>query len=342
MGISIQNVFKGEILRLLVTGGCGFIGTNFILHMLNKYKDYEIVNIDKLTYAGNRENLKAVEKDKRYTFVKGDICNKKLVDNIIKNVDAVVHFAAESHVDRSILRSDEFVNTNVLGTQILLDAVLRHEKRFHHISTDEVFGELGVTGKFSEITPYNPRSPYSASKAGSDHLVRAYYHTYGLPVTISNCSNNYGPYQFPEKFIPLLITNLIEGKKIPIYGKGLNVRDWIYVGDHVKGIDLVLHKGKIGETYCVGGNAEMQNIAVARMILQSFNHGEEMMEYVKDRKGHDFRYAINFTKIQKELGWEPKYTFEQGLSATISWYKNNQDWWKPLKKRIIQNITKKQ
>ena len=329
-------------MKLLVTGGCGFIGSNFILHMINKYPDYQIINLDKLTYAGNKANLVSVEKNPQYEFVEGDICDAKLVDECMKKVDAVVHFAAESHVDRSILFASEFVKTNVLGTQVLLDSALRNGiKRFHHISTDEVFGELGETGKFSEITAYNPRSPYSASKAGSDHLVRAYFATFGLPVTISNCSNNYGPYQFPEKLLPLFITNLIDSKKVPVYGKGQNIRDWIHVIDHCEAIDLILHKGKIGETYCVGGNAELTNMQITKMILDEFGFGEEMITYVEDRKGHDFRYAIDFSKIQKELGWVPKYSFELGLKETIKWYKENENWWRSLKEKVITNVTQK-
>jgi len=330
-------------MKILVTGGCGFIGSNFIIQVLEKHPRYKIVNLDKLTYAGNKKNLVTVENDPRYSFVKGDICDKKLVNALMKGADAVVHFAAESHVDRSILFADEFVKTNVIGTQVLLDAAVRHGGvRFHHISTDEVFGELGPGDKFREATPYNPRSPYSASKAAADHLVRAYYHTFKLPVTISNCSNNYGPYQFPEKLIPLFITNLIEGKKVPVYGKGLNVRDWINVRDHNEAVDLILHKGKIGDTYCLGGDAEMKNIDITKMILKEFGFGREMMEFVKDRKGHDFRYAIDFTKIQKELKWRPSHNFEQGLKETINWYRNNEKWWKPLKAGIIKNITAKQ
>jgi len=329
-------------IKLLVTGGCGFIGSNFILHMLNKYKNCKIINLDKLTYAGNANNLISLKNNPNYSFVKGDICDKKLVNKLVKKVDTIVHFAAESHVDRSILRADEFVRTNVLGTFTLLDAALRNEKkRFHHISTDEVFGDLGNKGKFSEKTSYDPHSAYSASKAGSDHLVRAYFYTHNLPITISNCSNNYGPYQFPEKFIPLAITNLIEGKKIPIYEKGLNIRDWIYVKDHNEGVDLILQKGSTGETYCLGGNTEMKNIEVAKLILKNFDLESEMIEFVPDRKGHDFRYAIDFKKAKKELGWKPKHNFKQGLKETIEWYKRNQAWWKPLKKKVIKNISTK-
>jgi dTDP-glucose 4,6-dehydratase len=330
-------------MRLLVTGGCGFIGSNFILYMLKKHSSLTIVNLDKLTYSGNRDNLLSIAGSTRHRFVKGDICDVKLVNRLMKDVDAVVHFAAESHVDRSILNAEEFVMTNVLGTHVLLDAALRNgKKRFHHVSTDEVFGELGKTGKFSENTPYSPRSPYSASKAASDHLVRAYFHTYGLPVTISNCSNNYGPFQFPEKLIPLFITNLIEGKKVPVYGKGLNVRDWVHVDDHNEGVDSILHKGRPGETYCLGGNAEMRNIDITKMILAAFGMGREMMEFVPDRKGHDFRYAIDFSKAGKELGWRPRHTFAQGLEETIRWYRDNEQWWKPLRKKTIADITAKQ
>lgn len=329
-------------MKLLVTGGCGFIGSNFILYMLKKYKKYEIINLDKLTYAGNPKNLDSLKKNKRYSFVKGDICDKKLVDKLVKKVDAIVHFAAESHVDRSILKAEEFVKTNVIGTFTLLDAALRNnKKRFHHVSTDEVFGSLGKRGKFSEKTPYDPHSPYSASKAASDHLVRSYFDTHKLPITISNCSNNYGPYQFPEKLLPLFITNMIEGKKLPVYGKGLNVRDWIHVHDHNIGVDLILHKGKMGETYCLGGNAEMKNIDITNLILKEFNFGKEMITFVPDRKGHDFRYAINFRKIRKELGWKPKHNFKSGLRETIKWYKDNPQWWKPLKNKVIKNVTKK-
>ena len=319
--------------KILVTGGCGFIGSNFILYALKKYENCEIVNLDKLTYAGNKKNLTSIEDDPRYKFVKGDICDKELVNSLVKDVDVIVHFAAESHVDRSILQADEFMKTNVLGTLSLLDAALRNgKKRFHHISTDEVFGSLGEEGKFSENTPYDPRSPYSASKAAADHLVRAYYHTHGLPITISNCSNNYGPYQFPEKLIPLFVTNIMEGKKVPVYGKGLNIRDWIHVNDHVEAIDLILDNGRIGETYCVGGDAEMRNIDITHIIIEAFGYGDEMMEYVEDRKGHDFRYSIDCKKIKTELGWEPTVTFEEGIKKTITWYKDNVNWWKPLKK----------
>jgi dTDP-glucose 4,6-dehydratase len=330
-------------MKILVTGGCGFIGSNFILHILKKYPNYQIVNLDKLTYAGNKANLVSVENDSRYEFVHGDICDPVVVDECMKKVDAVVHFAAESHVDRSILFASEFVRTNVLGTQVLLESALKNgKKRFHHVSTDEVFGELDSTGKFSESTPYNPRSPYSASKAGADHLARAYFATYGLPITISNCSNNYGPYHFPEKLIPLFVTNLIDKKKVPVYGAGLNVRDWLHVEDHCKAIDLILHKGKLGETYCIGGDSEMTNLEITNKILTLFGFGDEMIEHVEDRKGHDFRYAIDFSKLKKELGWAPEHTFDSGLKETVDWYRQNESWWRPLKNKVIDKITQGQ
>ncbi len=318
-------------MRILVTGGCGFIGTNFIYYILKKYPKYKIINLDKLTYAGNSKNLKSIENKQNYRFIKGDICNYRLVNKLVKKVEAILHFAAESHVDRSIENSTVFIKTNVLGTNILLDAAYRNgNKRFHHISTDEVFGELGKEGKFSEKTPYNPKSPYSASKSAADHLVRAYFFTNNLPITISNCTNNYGPYQYPEKIIPLFITNLLKNKKVPVYGNGLNVRDWLHIQDHCEAIDLILHKGKIGETYCIGGNCEIKNIELTKMILQEMGFGEDMIEYVKDRKGHDFRYAMDFTKIKNELGWKPKHNFKKGLKETIEWYKNNEWWWREL------------
>jgi dTDP-glucose 4,6-dehydratase len=320
-------------MKILVTGGAGFIGSNFIHYILKKYPDYEIVNLDALTYAGNLENLKDLEDNKNYRFVKGDICDKELVNKLVKDCDIVVNFAAESHVDRSILDAENFVRTNVLGTYNLLDAAKNNgNKRFHHISTDEVFGSLGSSDPaFNENTPLSPRSPYSASKAASDHLAMAYFHTYNLPVTISNCSNNYGAFQFPEKFIPLFITNLLEDKKVPIYGDGMQMRDWLHVDDHCEAIDLVMHKGKIGETYCVGGNAEKPNLEIAKKILEIMGKDESVLEFVKDRPGHDRRYSIDFSKIKNELGWEPKVSFDEGLKQTIEWYKNNESWWKNIK-----------
>jgi len=335
-------------MNLLVTGGAGFIGSNFILYWLKKYPQDKILNLDKLTYAGNLENLKTVENNLNYAFVKGDICDLSLVDSLIKkyNIDTIVHFAAESHVDRSILDPAPFIKTNIEGTYVLLEAALKNKiKRFHHISTDEVFGALPLDSKekFNEKTAYNPRSPYSASKAASDHLVRAYYVTYGLPITISNCSNNYGPYQFPEKLIPLAITNIIEGKKVPIYGDGLYVRDWLYVEDHCKALDLILHKGKVGETYFIGGLTEdIPNIEVVRKILKIMGKDESYIEYVKDRPGHDRRYAIDWSKINRGLSWKPEVDFDTGLKLTVDWYLKNQDWWKKIKSGEYQKYYQKQ
>lgn len=331
-------------MKLLVTGGAGFIGSNFIHYILKKYPDYKITNLDLLTYAGNLENLKDLEENKNYKFVKGDIADKELVNKLVKNVDVIVHFAAESHVDRSILDASAFIHTNILGTHNLLEAAKKNGNiRFHHISTDEVFGSLGPQEQpFNEGTPYDPRSPYSASKAASDHLARAYFHTYGLPVTISNCSNNYGPYHFPEKIIPLFITNLIEGKKVPLYGDGMNVRDWLFVEDHCAAIDLIIHNGKIGETYCVGGQAEKTNKEITYKILELMGKDENSIEFVKDRPGHDKRYAIDFSKIKKELGWEPKISFEDGIKKTIGWFKDNESWWKNIKSGEYEKYYEKQ
>lgn len=321
-------------MKILVTGGAGFIGSNFIHYWLDKYPDDSIVNLDVLTYAGNLDNLKDLENNDNYKFIKGDICDEKLVNDLAKGMDLIVHFAAESHVDRSIENSVDFIRTNVEGTRVLLDAAKNNGNiRFHHISTDEVFGDLEIgDDPFCEDTPYDPRSPYSASKAASDHLVRAYWHTHKLPITISNCTNNYGPYQYPEKLIPLFVTNLVEGKKVPVYGAGKNIRDWIYVDDHNAGVDAIIKKGKIGETYCLGGENEITNIDITKKILELMDKGEEMIEYVEDRKGHDFRYAMDIKKAREELGWEPKYNFENGLVKTVEWYKENEEWWKKLKK----------
>lgn len=329
-------------MELLITGGAGFIGSNFIHYILKKYSDYQIVNLDLLTYCGNLENLKEIESNPNYKFIKGDICDLQLVDDLVKDSDAIVHFAAASHVDRSILDSAPFIKTNILGTVNLLNAANKYKKRFHYISTDEVFGSLGKTGYFSENSVYDPHNPYSASKAASDHLVRAYFHTHGLPITITNCSNNYGRYQFPEKLIPLFVTNLLEGKKVPVYGDGLNVRDWLYVDDHCEAIDLVLHKGKIGETYCVGGNEERTNLEITHKILEILGFGEEKIEHIEDRKGHDKRYAIDASKIKEELGWEPKYNFDKAMKETVNWYKENQEWWKRIKTGEYLDYYKKQ
>jgi len=322
-------------MKILVTGGAGFIGSNFIHYWQKQYPSDYIVNFDKLTYAGNLDNLADISPD-NYEFVAGDICDPVAVNAAVLGCDLIVHFAAESHVDRSIADSASFIKTNVLGTQVLLEAAKNNGKiRFHHISTDEVFGALSLSDpKFNEKTPYDPRSPYSASKAASDHLVRAYYHTHGLPITISNCSNNYGPFANPEKFIPLLITNLLEGKKLPLYGTGENIRDWIHVHDHNRGVDFIIKKGKIGETYCLGGDAEKTNLEIMKAILLLMGQGEEMIEHVSDRPGHDFRYAIDFSKAKNELGWEPQIDFAVGLQQTIEWYKNNKAWWEKLKNRV--------
>ena len=321
-------------MKLLVTGGAGFIGSNFIHYWLKKYPKDQIVNFDGLTYAGNLDNLKTVEKDPRYTFIKGDICGEEAVEKAMIGVDTVVNFAAESHVDRSILGPAIFVKTNVLGTQVLLDSALKNKvKRFHHISTDEVFGslDLGSGNKFTENTPYSPKSPYSASKAAADHLVRAYFYTFKLPITISNCANNFGPYQFPEKIIPLFITNLLEGRKVPIYGDGLNIREQIHVEDHCRGIDLILQKGREGETYLIGADNEIANINLAKKIIKILGKDDSCIEFVKDRPGHDRRYAIDFSKIKRELGYEPKYEFEEALKETVGWYVKNKDWWQKIK-----------
>ncbi len=324
-------------MKLLVTGGAGFIGSNFILYWLKKYPQDKIVNLDKLTYAGNLKNLKSVENNPNYKFVKEDICNSQFVNSLMvaEKFDIIVHFAAESHVDRSIADPAPFIKTNIEGTYVLLETALKNKiSRFHHISTDEVFGalELNSKEKFNEKTSYNPRSPYSASKAASDHLVRAYSTTYGLPVTISNCSNNFGPYQFPEKLIPLTITNILEGKKVPIYGDGLYVRDWLYVEDHCEAIDLILHNGKIGETYFIGGLTEdISNLDVIKKLLKIMGKDENRLEFVTDRPGHDRRYAIDWSKIKNELGWQPKHNFDQALEETVKWYMDNNDWWLHLK-----------
>jgi dTDP-glucose 4,6-dehydratase len=331
-------------MKILVTGGAGFIGSNFIRQMMRKYPHYQFVNFDKLTYAGNLENLKDVENHPNYSFVRGDIANMDFVNHVMRGVDWVVHFAAESHVDRSILEAEAFIRTNVVGTFVLLEAArMNNVKRFHHVSTDEVFGSLHEeSSPFHEDTSYDPRSPYSASKAASDHIVRAYWHTHQLPITISNCSNNYGPYQFPEKLIPLFITNLIEGKKIPLYGNGMNVRDWIHVDDHNNAVDLILHLGKPGHTYCVGAQNEQNNKDITYKILGKMGFGEEMIEFVADRKGHDKRYSIRPYKTMAELGWKPQIDFDSGMAQTIDWYRNNVDWWQRVKSGEYQNYYREQ
>jgi len=330
-------------MKLLVTGGAGFIGSNFIHYWLEKYPQDEIVNLDILTYAGNLENLQSIENNPKYKFVKGDICDRELIFSLVKDVDVVVHYAAESHVDRSIMDPSSFVRSNVLGTQVLLDAVKEYDKRLHHVSTDEVFGALKDTDPaFTEKTPYDPRSPYSASKAAADHLVRAYFHTYGIKMTISNCSNNYGRYMFPEKVLPLFIANLMADKKVPVYGDGLQIRDWIHTLDHARGVDMILQKGKIGETYCLGGNNELTNLNLTKTLLQVMDKDESYIEFVKDRPGHDRRYAIDFTKAKTELGWEPQIKFEDGLHDMVKWYQDNQEWVERCRSGAYKDYYKKQ
>jgi len=343
--------------NMLVTGGCGFIGANFVRYLL-KESDFtgRIINVDKLTYAGNPENLADIEKDykDRYTFIKADICDGTRMAEIFEQyrIDSVCHFAAESHVDRSIVKPDAFIQTNIIGTFNLLESARMHQSRmilFHHISTDEVYGSLGREGYFKETTPYKPNSPYSASKASSDHLVRAYYKTYGLPMTISNCSNNYGPYQFPEKLIPLIILNAFEGKPLPLYGDGRNVRDWLYVKDHCIAIWTIMKNGQSGETYNVGGNSELENIKVVEMIcdildeknkLSDGRSRRDLITFVKDRPGHDLRYAVDFSKLNKNLNWRPKQSLETGIRDTIQWYMDNRKWVERVKSGEYQTWIK--
>jgi dTDP-glucose 4,6-dehydratase len=332
--------------KILITGGAGFIGSHVIRLFVNKYPDYSIVNLDALTYAGNLENLRDIENAPNYSFVKGDITDEIFINQLFadQSFDAVIHLAAESHVDRSILDPLSFVKTNVIGTAVLLNAARQswksmEGKLFYHVSTDEVYGSLGETGFFTEETPYDPRSPYSASKASSDHLVSAYHHTYGLPMVISNCSNNYGSHQFPEKLLPLMINNIVHSKPLPVYGKGENVRDWLWVNDHARAIDVIFHQGKLGETYNIGGFNEWKNIDIVHLLCRIMDKklgradGEsaKLITYVKDRAGHDMRYAIDATKLNRELGWEPSLQFEEGMDKTIDWYLANQAW--------IQSVT---
>lgn len=321
-------------MKVLVTGGAGFIGSCFVRHMLNKYPDYKIVNLDALTYCGNLENLDDVKDNPNYTFVHGNICDRKLVRDLIADVDCVVNFAAESHVDNSIKHPEIFVETNVQGTLNLLQASKElGVDRYLQVSTDEVYGTLGKTGYFYETTPIQPNSPYSASKAGADLLVRAYYETYKMPVLNTRCSNNYGPYQYPEKLIPFFISQLLKGEKVPVYGDGLNVRDWLYVYDHCSAIDTVLHKGRVGEVYNIGGHNEKTNMEITHLILDAMGKDESSIKYVEDRLGHDRRYAISNDKITSELGWEPSITFEEGIKITIDWYLKNQDWIKHIEEK---------
>jgi len=332
--------------KILITGGAGFIGSHVIRLFVNKYPDYAIVNLDALTYAGNLENLRDIENAPNYSFVKGDITEETFINQLFadQSFDAVIHLAAESHVDRSILDPLSFVKTNVIGTAVLLNAAKKswdnmEGKLFYHVSTDEVYGSLGETGFFTEETSYDPRSPYSASKASSDHLVSAYFHTYGLPMVISNCSNNYGSHQFPEKLLPLMINNIVHSKPLPVYGKGENVRDWLWVNDHARAIDVIFHQGKLGETYNIGGFNEWKNIDIVHLLCNIMDKklgragGEsaKLITYVKDRAGHDLRYAIDATKLNKELGWEPSLQFEEGMDNTIDWYLANEGW--------IQSVT---
>jgi len=331
--------------KILVTGGAGFIGSNFISYMLSTRKDVSIVNLDKLTYAGNLQNLNIIENHPNYTFIKGDIVNDELVSYIFQKYDIthVINFAAESHVDRSILGSEIFFRTNVLGTNVLLENAKRFGvEKFIQISTDEVYGSLGPEGQFEETTPLQPNSPYAASKAAADMMALAFHHTYNVPVVITRCSNNYGPYQFPEKLIPLMIINSLNDKKLPVYGDGLNVRDWIYVIDHNKAVELVMEKGKLGEVYNIGANTEKPNIQIVKLILSQVGKSEELIEYVKDRLGHDRRYAINSTKIKNDLGWEPEYSFEDAIKNTVKWYLENVNWWKEIISGEYQNYYKLQ
>jgi dTDP-glucose 4,6-dehydratase len=318
--------------KILITGGAGFIGSNYIKTILSQNEDF-IVNIDKLTYAGNLENLREIENHKNYRFVKGDIANSELIDFLFQKYGFthVVNFAAESHVDRSILGSEVFFQTNVIGTNVLLEASRRYEiEKFLQVSTDEVYGSLGKEGLFTESTPLSPNSPYSSSKAAADLMALSFYRTYGLPVVITRCSNNYGPLQFPEKLIPLMLINALNNKNLPGYGDGMNVRDWIYVIDHNLAVDLVLEKGRIGEVYNIGASREMPNIEIVKLILKKLGKSEDLIEYVKDRLGHDRRYAIDSSKIQNELGWSPKFDFENALENTVDWYLNNKDWWEGI------------
>jgi len=346
-------------MKILITGGAGFIGSHLVRLMVNKYPDYKIVNLDKLTYAGNLENLKDIENAPNYTFIKGDITDAEMMQELFQDFqfDGVIHLAAESHVDRSISDPMSFITTNIVGTVNLLNAARNtwkesgyEGKRFYHVSTDEVYGTLGETGLFTEDTAYDPRSPYSASKASSDHLVRAYFHTYDMPIVLSNCSNNYGPFQFPEKLIPLVINNIKHKKPLPIYGNGKYTRDWLWVGDHATAIDTVFHKGKNGETYNIGGNNEWQNIDLVRVLCDTVDgllgrrvgEAQELITFVKDRPGHDKRYAIDATKIKDELGWEPAVMPEEGMKATAQWYLDNAEWMERVTSGAYQQYYEKQ
>jgi dTDP-glucose 4,6-dehydratase len=330
-----ESLENRKFKTLLVTGGAGFIGSNFIHYMIKKYPEYRIINLDKLTYAGNLQNLKDIENNKDYGFIKGDIADRKVVSDIFKKnrIDAVINFAAESHVDRSIEDPGVFIQTDIYGTFILLEAVKQYRSSiFLQISTDEVYGSI-ENGSFKEEEPLKPNSPYSASKAGAEMIARSFYKTYGTPVIITRTSNNFGPYQYPEKLIPLFVTNLIDDIKVPLYGDGMNVRDWIYVEDNCNALDRVLHKGKIGEVYNIGAGNEKPNVWITRKIIEILGKSEDMIQPVSDRPGHDRRYSVDCSRIKEELGWDTGYDFDQALEKTVSWYKNNEDWWRPLKKK---------
>ncbi|MEA3494997.1 MAG: dTDP-glucose 4,6-dehydratase [Bacteroidota bacterium] len=343
--------------KILITGGAGFIGSHLVRLFVNKYKDYHIYNLDKLTYAGNLKNITDVENAPNYTFVKGDIVDRNFISELFEKekFDSVIHLAAESHVDRSITNPNEFIETNIVGTLNLLNSAKdiwgeNKEHIFYHVSTDEVYGSLGETGMFKETTAYDPRSPYSASKASSDHIVRAYFHTFGIPVKISNCSNNYGPNQFPEKLLPLMINNLKNKKSLPVYGKGLNVRDWLWVKDHASAIDTIFHEGKVGETYNIGGKNEWKNIDIVKLLCKIIDkklnraegESEKLITFVKDRAGHDLRYAIDPTKIENDLGWKPSLVFEDGLEKTVDWYLENEEWMENIISGDYQKYYKEQ
>ena len=330
--------------KILVTGAAGFIGSNFVRMYLNDkaYTD-KIIALDALTYAGNLANLTDFESNERLTFIKGDICDIELIDDIMSDIDIVIHFAAESHVDRSIISSNDFIRTNIIGTQVLADAARKYKiSRFQHVSTDEVYGSLGKTGLFTESTPFAPNSPYAASKASSDLIMLAYHRTHSFPVVITNCSNNYGRFQFPEKLIPFFVTNLIEGKKVPVYGDGMQIRDWLHVDDHCRAIMAVLDKGREGEVYNIGGNNEQENISITKMIIAHLDKEESSIVYVEDRLGHDRRYAIDTTKIKDEIGWEPEVNFQEGMVDTINWYVNNIQWWQNIKSGSYMDYYEKQ
>ncbi|MGG2066655.1 dTDP-glucose 4,6-dehydratase [Bacillus sp. S14(2024)] len=323
-------------MNILVTGGAGFIGSNFVHYILKVYENYHVINYDALTYSGNLGNLHSVEQDPRYVFLRGTIQNRELLEYVVQKykVDVIVNFAAESHVDRSIANPIPFYDTNIVGTVTVLELIKKYPHiKMVQVSTDEVYGSLGEAGKFTEQTPLDPSSPYSSSKASADMIALSYYKTYQLPIIVTRCSNNYGPYQYPEKLIPLMITNALEGKKLPLYGDGLNIRDWLHVNDHCSAIDVVLHKGKVGEVYNIGGDNEKTNVEVVEQILTLLKKGKDDIYHVTDRLGHDRRYAIDAKKIKQELGWKPAYTFKQGIEETVHWYKENEQWWRPLKEK---------